>query len=117
MLSLRRSKQTNVNNLPRVTSLSNTLRNLDDLLQSGYLEDQQQSELNDNAKACSSVLQDLDAVLDKYRILLDEGSKLRTRVQITWKRLQFEPGDVKDLRARLTSNVGLLNAFYGNLSR
>ena len=34
-----------------------------------------------------------------------------------WKRLKWEPEDIQQLRSRITSNIGLLNAFTSGLTR
>ena len=34
-----------------------------------------------------------------------------------WKRLKWEPEDIRDLRSRVSSNIALLNAFNGRLTR
>jgi len=34
-----------------------------------------------------------------------------------WKRLKWEPEDIKELRSRIGTNIGLLNAFNGRLTR
>lgn len=34
-----------------------------------------------------------------------------------WKRLQWEPDDVRDLRNRVCSNISILNAFYGRITQ
>jgi hypothetical protein len=34
-----------------------------------------------------------------------------------WKRLKWEPDDIRDLRSRIVANVALLNMFQGKLAR
>lgn len=34
-----------------------------------------------------------------------------------WKRLKWEPEDIKELRSRIGTNIGFLNAFNGRLTR
>jgi hypothetical protein len=34
-----------------------------------------------------------------------------------WKRLKWEPEDIKQLRSRISTNIGLLNAFTSRLTR
>jgi len=38
-------------------------------------------------------------------------------VRRTWKRLTWEPQDIQELRSRIGSNIALLNAFNGRLTR
>jgi hypothetical protein len=39
------------------------------------------------------------------------------RVKRAWKRLTWEPEDIRDLRGRISSNIALLNAFSGRYTR
>jgi hypothetical protein len=39
------------------------------------------------------------------------------RVKKVWKRLKWEPEDIQELRSRINSNITLLNAFNGRLTR
>jgi hypothetical protein len=82
----------------------------------------QEKELRGTAEGCQNVLETLDTTLEKYQEL-SSGPKdlgptgLRFRLRRGWKRVKWEPEDVKELRSRTTSNIGLLNAFYGQLTR
>jgi hypothetical protein len=55
--------------------------------------------------------------LDKYRELEHRGGSLNIRVKKVWKRLKWEPEDVRELRDQITSNVTLLNTFLGGISK
>lgn len=56
---------------------------------------------------CKTVLTDLDNLLQRYK---DIGKKTRW----TWDRLRWHQSGIQDMRARIISSTGLLNAF--NLS-
>ena len=101
-----------------VKSLSNVLRDLEDIFPERSLNERQQADLKDYIKGCDHVLKDLDRILDRYHDLdsATRPSKLGKKPRRLWKRLKWEPDDVKELRSRLTSNVGLLNAFTTTLS-
>lgn len=45
------------------------------------------------------------------------GAGERHRVKRIWERLMFDPGDVSDIRARLTSNITMLEAFVMNITQ
>ncbi|KAL8661075.1 MAG: hypothetical protein Q9202_005947 [Teloschistes flavicans] len=98
-----------------VKSLSNVLRDLEDVFPERSLTDEQTASLEDIIQGCNKVLQDLDACLDNYQELSGKASHahapLGTKSPRFWKRLKFEPDDVKDLRSRLQSHVGMLHAF------
>lgn len=98
-------------------SLSNVLRDLDDIIPDRSLSQEQVVDLQDNLHACKSLLNDLDMILDKYQILDKSGpTTLSTESRRIWKRLKWEPADIKELRDRLASNVSLLNAFLGSIA-
>jgi len=72
--------------------------------------------------ACYDVLNTLDKILDKYQELGSDPrgcdpKSLGFKVRRGWKRLRWEPDDVKDLRSRISSNISLLNAFNGQLTK
>ncbi|RKU40803.1 hypothetical protein DL546_003127 [Coniochaeta pulveracea] len=75
------------------------------------LSDQQKINLKELAASCRRVLHDLQQTLWKYKDLGTTGGNLGRRARRVWKRLEFEPDDVRELRHRLTSNVILLQAF------
>ena len=63
------------------------------------------------------MLEKLELVLDKYHEL-DLGLKgVGRSIKGVWKRLKWEPDDIRDLRSRIVANVILLNTFQGKLSR
>jgi hypothetical protein len=74
-------------------------------------------ELHDIAKGCRNVLEKLDNILDKYGELSSRQKGVGKRVKRVWKRLKWEPEDIQSLRSRISSNISLLNAFNGQLTR
>ena len=101
----------------RVKSLSNVLRDLEDVFPERDLTNQQEADLHDLIEGCRNILNELDKITDKYRILDTDPTSLSRKSQRLWKRLKWEPDDVQELRSRITSNVALLNAFNGRLTR
>jgi hypothetical protein len=86
------------------------------------LTSEQRQKLVSIIVGCYNVLNTLNKTLERYEELSpdpkDEVSKsFRFKVRKGWKRLRWEPGDVKELRSRITSNISLLNAFNGQLTR
>ena len=55
-------------------------------------------------EGCTNVLNDLQALVDKY-----EG--LGSKTKVTWNRMRWCKEDIAEIRGRLTSNVTLLTAF------
>ena len=81
------------------------------------LTSQQQTELHDIAEGCRNVLQDLNKILGKYQELDSNPKTFGGKARKVWKRLKWEPEDIKELRSRIGSNITLLNAFNGRLTR
>jgi len=73
--------------------------------------------LHDIAEGCRNVLQKLENTLDKYGELNSRSEGVGKRVRRVWKRLKWEPEDIKELRSRIIANITLLNAFHGRLNR
>lgn len=88
------------------------LRNLEDVIPERFLTNQQSADLREIFRGCSKVLGELDEMVE-YLDLDSHGPGKPKRFK---KNLTWVPDDVKDLRSRLTSNVGLLNAFEGGLA-
>jgi Cdc6-like AAA superfamily ATPase len=101
----------------RVKSLSNILRDVEELLPERDLTDRQKTDMQHVTEGCSSVLTALEKVLDKYRDLDTSPKRIRDKSRRVWKRLKWEPDDIRDLRLRIVSSIGLLNAFNGTIAR
>jgi septation ring formation regulator EzrA len=103
--------------LDRVRSLSIVLQDVEVVLSEPDLTTQQKTELREIADGCLNVLQKLEQTLDKYSELNPGSSRIKNRVKRVWKRLKWEPEDIKELRSRIVANVTLLNTFQGKITR
>jgi hypothetical protein len=108
--------------LSRVRSLSIIIEDVKVIIPQRDLTDEQQKDLRSIVQGCHNVLNTLKETLKKYQELGAsnkyshvKGSSLN--FQRAWKRLRWEPEDIKELRSRITSNITLLNAFNGRLIR
>src|SRR5271154_6255999 len=103
----------------RVKSLSNVLRDIEDILDEREPTSQQKTELQDIAKGCRNVLDELKETLERYKELgSNSNPKTFTRnARRVFKRMKWEPEDIKELRSRIVANITLLNAFHGRLTR
>jgi hypothetical protein len=81
------------------------------------LSNEEKTKLRDIAEGCHNVLDDLDRMLNKYRELSSHLESASKKVKRVWKRLKWEPEDTSKLRSRISSNINLLNAFNGRLTR
>ena len=107
----------NINNrIYRVKSLSNILRDLEDILPQRELTDRQKADLAHITQACDDILRELDKVIDKYCILNTKPNSIGRKSRKLWKRLQWEPDDVKELRSRIVSNITVVNTFIALLN-
>jgi hypothetical protein len=92
------------------------LQDIDVVLPESELDKQQMIDLEHFATSCKDVLKDLDKTLDKYREMGSSSGNLGKRVKRVWKRLQWEPEDIHELRDRIISNIILLNTYLGRVS-
>ncbi|KAF9874520.1 hypothetical protein CkaCkLH20_08083 [Colletotrichum karsti] len=68
---------------------------------------------------CQSVLDELTETIDKYCELKSVDGKTDTKDKFkrAWKRLTFEPEDIRELRSRICSNIAALNAYNTRIAR
>jgi signal transduction histidine kinase len=93
------------------------LQDLEVVLSGSDLNTEQKKELREIADGCSNVLVQLQITLDKYGELKSESGGVSVTVKRAWKRLKWEPEDIKELRARIVGNITLLNFFQGKIDR
>ena len=93
------------------------LLDVDIFLSGDNIPDNQKHELGTIINGCREVLKDTESTLDKYRDLGNKSKSIGNAAKRAWKRLTFEPDDVRQLRSRITSNITLLNSFIGGVTR
>jgi hypothetical protein len=101
----------------RVKSLSNVLRDIDDILPQRDFTGQQKTELCEIAQGCRDVLKQLENTLDKYQELDHSTKGLGGRSRRVWKRFKWDQKEIDRLRSRITLNVTLFDAFLGRITR
>src|SRR2546429_3955635 len=101
----------------RVRSLSIVLLDVEVVLSERELNREQRSALKDIIDGCRNVLDKLEKTLDKYGELKLNPKTVSKNMKRVWKRLRWEPEDIKELRDRISSNITLLNAFNARLNR
>lgn len=101
----------------RVRNLSVVVQDVEIDLSSKELSSQQQTELQDIAESCRNVLTEIEKTIDSYRELEASPGTRRNIVKRAWKRLKWEPDDISNLRNRIISNIAVLNAFNGRITR
>lgn len=100
----------------RVRSLSIVLQDVEVLSGQG-LSKSQVKELEDIVRSCRNVLETLEQTLDKYRELQLVPQGFGGKIRRVWKRVNWDPDDIRDLRSRIVTNITLLDAFQGQLIR
>ncbi|KAJ4011045.1 hypothetical protein NW766_007677 [Fusarium irregulare] len=95
-------------------SISEDVRSLSIVIQDAHanidqLTEHQAANFTQILATCKNLLNELENVMDKWCII----SKPRKgkEIQRLWKRLRWEPEEIIDLRAQITSNIVLLNAY------
>ena len=102
----------------RVTGLSNVLQDVERVLSQQMLTDWQKKALASVLEECHNVLIALGKVVDEnYFLSLSNVHGFRNKSRRAWKRLTWEPDDIREFRSRVALNIGLLNAFNGSLIR
>lgn len=101
----------------RVTSLSNILRDIEVYLPERNLTDRQNLDLQQYTEGCRNLLNELHSLLTKYHRLEESSDGFREKARKIWKRLDWEPKDVGELRSRITSTVSVLNTFLTRVNR
>ena len=108
--------------ISRVRSLSIILDDVKVVLPQRDLTSERRKEFVSIIAGCYNVLNALDETLERYQELGSDSKdcdpkSFRFKLRRGWKRLRWEPDDVKELRSRITSNISLLSAFNGQLIR
>ena len=101
----------------RVKSLSNVLREVNDVLPQRDLSDQQKANLEEISQGCKEVLKDLEDMLDRYQELDSKMSGPGKRSRRVWKRLRWDQKAIDRLRSQIVSNILILDTFQGAIDR
>lgn len=101
----------------RLRSLTIIVQDIDVLIAGSELSTQQISDLKKLCDSCRKVLCDLEKTLNRHSELQKSGGNVGTRLKRVWKRFKWEPKDISELRMRITSNITLLQAYIGQISR
>lgn len=87
-----------------VLSLHAVLKSVEESLACQVLSKSRQENLETISSGCQKALQDLQALVDQYE-------SLGTKSKRTFDRIRWGTNDIAELRARLTSNIIMLNTF------
>jgi hypothetical protein len=101
----------------RIRALSIVLQDVDVAFPNRELNNDQKRDLEDIDKGCRNVLDELQRILDKNCEISSESGGGGKRIKRVWKRLKWKPGDIDELRGRISTYIGFLIAFNGRLTR
>ena len=93
---------TNISN--EVLSLHAVLKEADETIFKSPQSPERQARLKTIGDGCQYVLDDLQALVDKYE-------SLGTQSKRTWDRINWGSEDISDIRSRLISNATMLTVF------
>lgn len=69
-------------------------------------------------KGCRNVLQDLEAHLNKFRVLANDSTPgWKTQVRQAWKRIQWDQCEIDGFRSRIVSSISLFNLVVGKMNQ
>ncbi|RFU33238.1 hypothetical protein B7463_g3094, partial [Scytalidium lignicola] len=100
-----------------VRSLSIVLQDADVTFSEHEPNNDLKKDLEDIDKGCQNVLIELQRILDNNTELSNQAGNTGTRIKRVWKRFKWDPENIRDLRSRISTNIGLLNAFNGRFTR
>ncbi|KAK7952992.1 hypothetical protein PG988_013686 [Apiospora saccharicola] len=83
------------------------------------IEDMSVSQIADLAEileGCRQVLETITAKLNQYCEFSTGGQSHARSAKRAWKRLKWEPDDIRDLRSQITSNIALLNSYVQKIT-
>lgn len=100
-----------------VKSLSNVLRDVDDILPHRDLTSQQKNDLDEIAQGCYKALKSLEETLDKYQELDFSAKGIGGKSRRVWKRIRWDQKDIDLFRSQITLNISAFGAFLGRITR
>lgn len=98
-------------------SLSIVLGDVDVCVSTGHISDKDAKDLLETACQCRNILDELAEIANANRVLGKSSISASDNATRVWKRLKWDPDDIRDIRGRISSNDGLLNAFHHRIAR
>ena len=103
--------------LNSVKVLSNVLRDVDDVLPERDLSNQEKKDLDEIARGCHDVLNQLKERLDKSVELDYKVKGISGKPRRTWKRSQWDQTEIDQFRHRVSLNITAFGTFLGRITR
>ena len=103
--------------LNSVKVLSNVLRDIDDVLPQRDLSSQQRKDLEEIARSCHDVLNQLKKKLDKNQELDSKVKGISGKSRKMWKRFQWDQAEIDEFRNRVGLNITAFDIFLARITR
>ena len=103
--------------LNSVKVLSNVIRDVDDVLPQRDLSSQQKKDLEEIARGCHDVLNQLREKLDKNQELDSKVKGISGKSRKMWKRFQWDQAEIDQFRNRVGLNITAFGTFLGRITR
>src|SRR5436853_6168156 len=100
-----------------VKLLSNALRDVDDILPERDLTSEQQKNLEEIARGCNDVVDQLREKLKKNQELDSKAKGMSGKPRKIWKRLQWDQAEIDEFRNRIGLSIIAFNTFLGRITR
>lgn len=101
----------------RLRNLTFVVQDIEIVSSTKDLNQRQRDELKEIAATCQSTLEQVEQKIGSYSELSESQNSKRKHAIRMWKRLKWEPNNIAALRGRVSSNIILLNAFYGKIAQ
>ena len=103
--------------LNSVKTLSTVVRDVDDVLLQRDLPSQQKKDLDEIARGCQEVLNQLKEKLDRNKELDSKVKGMSGKSRRVWKRFQWDQAEIEQFRNRVNLNITSFGAFLGRITR
>lgn len=103
--------------LHRLKGLSHVLQDVEDVFSAETLTKQQDENLCDILTGCHDLLTEVGIFVSKHSAVEHKQGNISGKLRRVWHRLRWDTDTVDSFRARITSQVGLLNAFMSSITR
>lgn len=87
------------------------LDRMKDVLPKRHLTSNEKEELITVSSGCYKVLEELQEMLQKYEVLASQSKQSGFQIRRQWKKLEWEPENMKELQSRVILNTGLLDTY------
>ena len=100
-----------------VKILTNVIRDVDDVLPQRDLSSQQKKDLDEIARGCRDVLDQLKEKLGESQELGSKSKGISGKSRRMWKRFQWDQAEIDRFRNQVGLNITAFSVFLGRITR